>query len=95
MVGLGYVGLSIAVLLSQHNDVVGLEIDEGKLRALGAGRSPIQDPDIEGFLVREDLRLTFTDDPALAYAGAEFIVIATPTDYDAERNYFNTRSVDV
>ncbi|QGG40029.1 nucleotide sugar dehydrogenase [Aeromicrobium yanjiei] len=94
VVGLGYVGLSIAVLLSQHNEVVGLEIDSDKLRELTAGRSPIQDPEIESFLARGDLQLKFTDDPALAYDGAEFVVIATPTDYDVDTNYFNTRTVE-
>lgn len=94
VVGLGYVGLSIAVLLSQHHEVVGLEIDAAKLAELEAGRSPIQDPEIEGFLARDDLHLSFTDDPAVAYAGAEYVVIATPTDYDAESNYFNTRTVE-
>ncbi|MCL3817243.1 nucleotide sugar dehydrogenase [Aeromicrobium sp. zg-Y869] len=86
--------MSIAVLLSQHNDVVGLEIDAEKLRLLEAGRSPIHDAEIEEFLGRRDLRLTFTDDPATAYADAEYVVIATPTDYDAETNYFNTRTVE-
>lgn len=94
VVGLGYVGLSIAVVLSQHHDVVGLEIDAEKLRELKAGRSPIQDDQIEAFLARGDLRLTFTNDPAVAYSGAEYVVIATPTDYDAETNYFNTKSVE-
>lgn len=94
VVGLGYVGLSIAVLLSQHQEVVGLEIDAHKLRELEARRSPIQDAEIERFLARDDLNLTFTDDPTVAYADAEFVVIATPTDYDAENNYFNTQSVE-
>jgi UDPglucose 6-dehydrogenase len=88
------VGLSIAVLLSQHNDVVGLEIDERKLRLLEQRKSPIHDAEIEQFLARDDLRLTFTDDPATAYADAEFVVIATPTDYDEQTNYFNTRTVE-
>lgn len=94
VVGLGYVGLSIAVLLSQHNEVVGLEIDEAKLRDLEARRSPIQDDEIERFLGRDDLNLTFTNDPAVAYADAEYVVIATPTDYDVENNYFNTQTVE-
>jgi UDPglucose 6-dehydrogenase len=94
VVGLGYVGLSIAVLLSQHHDVVGLEIDERKLRLLEQRRSPIHDAEIEQFLGRDDLRLTFTDDPSTAYADAEFVVIATPTDYDEQTNYFNTRTVE-
>jgi UDPglucose 6-dehydrogenase len=94
VVGLGYVGLSIAVLLSQHNDVIGLEIDEHKLRLLEQRKSPIHDAEIEQFLGRDDLRLTFTNDPATAYADAEFVVIATPTDYDEQTNYFNTRTVE-
>lgn len=94
VVGLGYVGLSIAVLLSQHNEVVGLEIDAGKLRELEARRSPIQDAEMERFLGRDDLSLTFTDDPAVAYADAEYVVIATPTDYDVDNNYFKTDSVE-
>ena len=94
VVGLGYVGLSIAVLLSQHQEVVGLEIDKEKLRLLEGGKSPIHDTEIEQFLSRGDLNLTFTDDPATAYAGAEYVVIATPTDYDEQSNYFNTRTVE-
>jgi UDPglucose 6-dehydrogenase len=94
VVGLGYVGLSIAVLLSQHHDVVGLEIDAKKLDLLASGKSPIHDAEIEQFLGRDDLRLTFTDDPAVAYADAEYVVIATPTDYDVENNYFNTKTVE-
>jgi len=94
VVGLGYVGLSIAVLLSQHNEVVGLEIDAQKLRLLEARKSPIHDVEIEQFLARDDLDLSFTDDPATAYADAEYVVIATPTDYDEQNNYFNTRTVE-
>jgi UDPglucose 6-dehydrogenase len=94
VVGLGYVGLSIAVLLSQHHDVVGLEIDAKKLDLLASGKSPIHDAEIEQFLGRDDLHLTFTDDPAVAYADAEYVVIATPTDYDVENNYFNTKTVE-
>ncbi|GAA3520796.1 nucleotide sugar dehydrogenase [Aeromicrobium panaciterrae] len=94
VVGLGYVGLSIAVLLAQHNDVVGVEIDADKVRDLEAGRSPIHDPEIEAYLATGDLRLTFTQDAASAYADAEFVVIATPTDYDPVTNSFNTESVD-
>lgn len=94
VVGLGYVGLSIAVLLSQHNDVVGLEIDAKKLDLLAARKSPIHDAEIEQFLVRDDLHLAFTDDPETAYADAEYVVIATPTDYDVQNNYFNTTTVE-
>ncbi|KAA1380480.1 nucleotide sugar dehydrogenase [Aeromicrobium fastidiosum] len=94
VVGLGYVGLSIAVLLSQHNEVIGLEIDEGKLSLLEQRKSPIHDAEIEQFLARDDLHLAFTNDPATAYADAEYVVIATPTDYDEQTNYFNTRTVE-
>ncbi|WP_104105311.1 nucleotide sugar dehydrogenase [Nocardioides sp. 616] len=94
VVGLGYVGLSIAVLLSQHNEVVGLEVDPDKVEALNARRSPIHDPEIEDYLTTRDLDLTFTLNPAAAYADAEYVVIATPTDYDAQTNYFDTSSVE-
>jgi UDPglucose 6-dehydrogenase len=88
------VGLSIAVLLSQQHEVVGLEIDASKLRELEARRSPIHDTEIESFLARDDLNIAFTDDPTVAYADAEYVVIATPTDYDPSTNYFNTRTVE-
>jgi UDPglucose 6-dehydrogenase len=94
VVGLGYVGLSIAVLLSQQNDVVGLEINAEKLRLLEAAKSPIHDMEIEDYLSRGELNLSFTDDPATAYVDAEFVVIATPTDYDEQNNYFNTSTVE-
>ena len=94
VVGLGYVGLSIAVLLAQHNEVVGLEIDVDRLRGLEEGRSPIHDPDIDSFLAAGDLHLEFTHDPSVAYADAEYVVIATPTDYDPQNNYFDTQSVE-
>ncbi len=92
--GLGYVGLSIAVLLAQNNDVVGVEIDADKVRDLEAGRSPIVDAEIEEFLAKDSLRLTFSQDPSSAYADADFIVIATPTDYDPVTNSFNTETVE-
>ena len=94
VVGTGYVGLSMAVLLSQHRDVVAFDIDRERIAGLREGRSPISDPEIEEFLAHRDLRLTFTDDPDKAYAGAQFVVIATPTDYDPVTNYFNTSSVE-
>ncbi|WP_270889414.1 nucleotide sugar dehydrogenase [Pedococcus sp. 5OH_020] len=94
VVGTGYVGLSIAVLLSQRHEVVALDIDEARVAALREGRSPIVDPDIEGLLAAGQLRLSFTTDPAEAYDGAEFVVIATPTDYDPETNYFDTSTVE-
>ena len=92
--GLGYVGLSMAVLLSRHNDVVGHDLDEARIGQLRAGRSPIHDDDIQRFLDTEDLALTFTLDPAEAYLGAEFVIISTPTNYDPVTDYFNTGSVE-
>ena len=91
--GLGYVGLSMACLLARHNEVVGLDLDAERIELLRGGESPIHDEDIERFLADEELALTFTTDPAEAYAGAEFVIIATPTNYDEVTNYFNTGSV--
>ena len=97
--GTGYVGLSIAVLMAQHNEVSALDIVPGKVDMINRFESPIQDDEIERFLVeaksgerRLDLRATA--DPADAYAGAEFVVVATPTNYDADRNFFDTTSVE-
>lgn len=94
VVGTGYVGLSIAVLLSRSHQVVALDIDEQRVERLQQGRSPIVDAELEALLGSEDLDLTFTVDPAQAYEGAEFVVIATPTDYDPETNYFDTSTVE-
>lgn len=94
VVGLGYVGLSMACLLARDNEVVGLDLDEARIEQLRAGTSPIHDEDIERFLASEDLALTFTTDAAQAYADAEFVIIATPTNYDEFTNYFNTGSVE-
>jgi UDPglucose 6-dehydrogenase len=92
--GLGYVGLSMAVLLSRHNTVVGLDLDADRIEQLRRGESPIHDEDISRFLVEEDLDLTFTTDAEEAHAGAEFVIIATPTNYDPETNYFDTSSIE-
>ncbi len=92
--GLGYVGLSMAVLLARHNTVVGLDLDEARIERLTRGESPIHDDDISRFLVEEDLDVTFTTDPAEAHVGADFVVIATPTNYDPVTNYFDTRSIE-
>ncbi|SDP00498.1 UDPglucose 6-dehydrogenase [Pedococcus dokdonensis] len=94
VVGTGYVGLSMAVLLSQHHDVVAFDIDRARVAGLREGRSPIKDAEIEDFLAHRELRLTFTDDSDEAYSGADFVVIATPTDYDPVTNYFNTSTVE-
>ena len=97
--GTGYVGLSIAVLLSQHNEVHALDIIPKKVEILNRYESPIADREIEDFLSRAavqelDLNLTATVDPVEAYSDAEFVVVATPTNYDSNRNYFDTSSVE-
>ncbi|MCW2737895.1 MAG: UDP-glucose 6-dehydrogenase [Nocardioides sp.] len=92
--GLGYVGLSMAVLLARHNTVVGLDLDAARIERLRRGESPIHDDDISRFLAEEDLDVTFTTDADEAHTGADFVVIATPTNYDAVTNYFDTGSIE-
>ncbi|GAB7002813.1 nucleotide sugar dehydrogenase [Nocardioides sp. AN3] len=94
IVGTGYVGLSNAVILSQHHEVWALDLDAAKVDKVNAGISPIEDAEIEDYLAHRPLQLTATLDKQAAYDGADFVVIATPTDYDERTNYFNTRSVE-
>jgi UDPglucose 6-dehydrogenase len=94
VVGTGYVGLSNAVLLAQHNEVVALDIDEHRVRMVNDRVSPIVDAELQDYLANRPLNLRATTTPEDAYADAEFVVVATPTDYDSETNAFNTRSVD-
>ncbi|MBM1557576.1 nucleotide sugar dehydrogenase [Sulfitobacter mediterraneus] len=92
--GIGYVGLSNAVLLAQHNSVVAVDLSPDRVAQLNARKSPIEDPKLEDWLATKDLDLTATTDSAAAMTGAAFVVVATPTDYDPKTDFFDTSSVE-
>jgi UDPglucose 6-dehydrogenase len=94
VVGSGYVGMSLAVLLSQHNDVIVFDIDQARVNQINNKESTIADPEIEKFISSKQLNLLATTDKQKAYAKAQFVIVATPTDYDEINNKFNTSSVD-
>lgn len=92
--GLGYVGMSNAVLLAQHNEVTAIDLDENRVALVNDFKAPIEDAELEQYLAEKELNLEATTDPQTAYAGAEYVIVATPTDYDPVTNFFNTRSVE-
>ena len=92
--GTGYVGLANAILLSQHNEVIAVDLLQSKVDLINAKKSPISDPEIEDYLANKPLHLTATTDGPAAYRAADFVVICTPTNYDPVKNYFDTSSVE-
>ena len=92
--GTGYVGSSNAVLLAQHNEVIALDIIQEKVDMINNRKSPIIDKEIEEYMLTKELNLTATTDNYLAFKDAEYVIISTPTNYDAEKNYFNTKTVE-
>lgn len=92
--GTGYVGLSNAILLAQHNEVIALDVIQEKVDMINNRRSPITDHEIEEYLATKELNLSATTDNYKAFKDAEFVIISTPTNYDPEKNYFNTRTVE-
>lgn len=92
--GTGYVGLSMAILLSQHNPVMAVDIIPEKVEMINRRQSPIQDKEIEEYLQNKDLHLTATLDAEKAYTDAEMVIIAAPTNYDPQKNFFDTSAVE-
>ena len=94
VVGLGYVGLSNAVLLAQHNEVIGVDISQERVDALNARKSPIVDPELSEYLASEDLNISASTDLKSSLNGAHYVIISTPTNYDEKTNFFDTSSVE-
>jgi UDPglucose 6-dehydrogenase len=94
VVGLGYVGLSNAVLLAQHNEVIGVDISNDRVNMVNARKSPIVDKELAQYLTKEDLDLSASTDLEGSAKGAAYVIVATPTDYDEDTNFFNTSSVE-
>lgn len=92
--GLGYVGLSMAILLSQKQEVIGFDINEKRLEQLKNKQSPIIDKEIKEYLSTKPLKLTFTNQPSIAFKEVDYLIIATPTNYDTDLNYFDTSSIE-
>jgi len=92
--GIGYVGLSNAVLLSQFNNVMAYDINKEKINKVNNRVSPIEDREVEAFFKEKSLNLKATSDPIIAFSNAKFIIVATPTDYDTKNNFFNTSSIE-
>ena len=92
--GTGYVGLSMATLLSQHHEVQAVDLVKEKVEMINARKSPIQDAEIERFFAEKELKLQATTDGEAAYRNADLVIIATPTNYDAKRNFFDTSAVE-
>ena len=94
VVGLGYVGLSNAVILAQHNEVIGIDISEDRVNSLNARKSPIFDADLCKFLAEKTLNLTATTELNKTVQGADYVIVATPTNYDETTNFFDTSSIE-
>ena len=94
VVGLGYVGLSNAVLLAQHNEVIGVDISQERVDALNARKSPIIDAELSEYLAEKDLNLSASTDLNIAVQGADYVIVSTPTNYDEKTNFFDTSSVE-
>ena len=94
VVGTGYVGLSISILLAQHNEVFAVDISPEKVEMINQGKSPIVDKEIQEYLAKGGLHLKATTNASEAYAGADFVIVSTPTNYDEKKNYFDTSSVE-